>query len=34
MYEFCDDIVDQSCGSVAHLTKELARSQRFDFWWD
>ena len=34
MYEFCPDIVDQGTGSVEALAKELARRQRFFFWWD
>ena len=34
MYKFCPDIVDQGCGTVARLVKELVRTQRFYFWWD
>ncbi|MFN8606982.1 MAG: ankyrin repeat domain-containing protein [Vulcanimicrobiota bacterium] len=35
MYEFCPDIVDQGCGSVKALERELAKSPAsLFFWWD
>lgn len=34
MYAFCPDIVDQGCGTVGRLAKELVKTQRFFFWWD
>ena len=34
MYDFCEDIVDQGCGSVELLAETLAHSDRLYFWWD
>lgn len=34
MYDFCPDIVDQGCGSVKNLAKELASTHKLFFWWD
>jgi len=35
MYRFCPDIVDQGCGSVARLARELDKpNARLFFWWD
>ncbi len=35
MFEFCPDIVDQGCGEVAELAKELGKKPaRFFLWWD
>jgi len=34
MYEFCPDIVDQGCGDVQTLAKDLKKTQRLYFWWD
>jgi hypothetical protein len=34
MSEFCPDIVDQGCGTVEELVKQLRTKRRFFFWWD
>lgn len=35
MAEFCDDIIEQGCGSVSALARELRkRPARLFFWWD
>jgi ankyrin repeat protein len=34
MFAFCPDIVDQGCGSVDALAREIERTQRFCLWWD
>lgn len=35
MYRFCPDLVDQGCGTVDRLAKELAgETPRLYFWWD
>lgn len=34
MYAFCPDIVDQGCGSVRELARELERDGQLFFWWD
>jgi len=34
MYDFCPDIVDQGCGSLAELTNILRSSDDLYFWWD
>lgn len=33
-YGFCPDIVDQGCGAVNLLAKELSKSKTWYFWWD
>ncbi len=34
LYEFCPDIVDQGCGSVAKLADIVDRTQKVFLWWD
>jgi ankyrin repeat protein len=34
MYEFCPDIVEQGCGTVEELAKQLRAMRKFFFWWD
>lgn len=34
LYEFCPDIVDQGCGSVDKLEKEVANHKAVFLWWD
>ena len=35
MYRFCPDLVDQGCGTIEGLAKELAgESPQLYFWWD
>jgi hypothetical protein len=34
MYEFCPDIVEQGCGTVEELAKQLRTMRTFFFWWD
>ena len=34
MYELCSDIVDQGCGSVEILAKQLRENNQLYFWWD
>lgn len=33
-YAFCQDIVDQGCGSIQSLAEELKHSTVWYFWWD
>lgn len=34
MFEFCPDLVEQGCQTVAALAKELKKSDQLFFWWD
>jgi hypothetical protein len=34
IYEICPDIVDQGCGTVQELAKELRTQRRLFLWWD
>lgn len=34
LYEFCPDLVDQGCGSVAALVEDIRRRHRVQLWWD
>ena len=34
LYEFCPDIVEQGCESVAALEEEIAAAGRVFLWWD
>lgn len=34
VYEFCPDIVDQGCGSVDELAKEIRKDRTIPLWWD
>ncbi len=34
MYAFCPDIVDQGCGTVQELARQLKKSDQLFFWWD
>lgn len=34
MYEFCPDIVDQGCETIAALEQSIQDSNKFFFWWD
>jgi len=34
MYERCSDIVEQGCGSVEILAKQLRENNKLYFWWD
>lgn len=33
-YGYCNDIVDQGCGTIAALASELIDNPRWFFWWD
>jgi ankyrin repeat protein len=34
MYEFCPDIVDQGCGTVQELARQLRTKRELFLWWD
>jgi hypothetical protein len=34
LYEFCPDIVDQGCGTVEELERQIKKSKMVYLWWD